>query len=225
MLESFTLGEYYAALLRSRDLIYVIKHFWNSHLFDLIHGTDTHVILPKSDYSTKPGNFVHGTYYQASWSGEVTRCFHAVRHLLGPRFSDFVFLDIGCGKGKAVLHWKLLCRRHRLDQDCLGLDYYAPLIDVARANGVKMFGTGDFFHVADAARTDFAALAPRFVVYLFNPFSKPILQVLLDRLETVEALIVYANPAHGDLLLERGYRPVWERPSKREIERTVIYGK
>ncbi len=223
--EDIRSSDFYSALLNSRGLRYTLKHFLNSHLFDIVHGTDTHMIVPKDDYLTRPSNFSHGTYYQSSWTSEIARNFKACLELLGDRFADYRFIDIGCGKGKVVLFWKLLGQRKGLRQSVLGIDYYKPLIDIARLNQAIMFRENGAFVYGDVLEFDFRNYGDKLIVNLFNPFGVDILNDLLKSLQGVDHIIVYNYPVYKDLLLHRGYRIVYSHVGYFDIEKSMIFAK
>ena len=203
--EDIRSSDFYSALLNSRGLRYTLKHFLNSHLFDIVHGTDTHMIVPKDDYLTRPSNFSHGTYYQSSWTSEIARNFKACLELLGDRFADYRFIDIGCGKGKVVL--------------------YKPLIDIARLNQAIMFRENGAFVYGDVLEFDFRNYGDKLIVNLFNPFGVDILNDLLKSLQGVDHIIVYNYPVYKDLLLHRGYRIVYSHVGYFDIEKSMIFAK
>ena len=56
-------------------------------------------------FGAEPPGFAEGTFYMASWTSEIDWAFRETRTLLGEDFDAFAFVDVGCGKGKAVLRW------------------------------------------------------------------------------------------------------------------------
>lgn len=223
--EAIRAYDFYAALFHSRGVKYTLKHFLNSHLFDIVHGTDTHIILPKEDYVFQPENFAQGTYYQSSWTSEIARNFRASLRLLGDRFSEYSFVDIGCGKGKVVLFWKLMAQRTGIRQSVLGIDYYQPLIDVANSNLAKMFNEKDLFVCSDMLEFDFKAHGSKLIINIFNPFGIDMLNCLIKLLRDIDHIIVYNYPVYKDLLLQRGYKTAYSHLGFFDIEKSMIFSR
>jgi len=223
--EEVTTLDMYRSIYRYRGFLYSVKHFFNSHLFDILNGTDTHIIVPCSDFNTQPDNFVHGKEYQASWSKELSRSFKAAKAILGPDFKDYSFIDLGCGKGKAVLLWKQLCRKFNIQQNIIGIDYYGPFIEAANLNHDKIFGgTGPFFE-RDACDFDYEKYRDGIIIYLFNPFDLPVLESVLIKIRKIKHIIVYGYPVHKELLLRCGYDCLYSHDGAFNIEKTMIFAR
>ena len=75
-------------------------NFLERQLFDLIHGTTTYEVVDKADFLPIV-DLKHGKAYYASWTNEVKNSHQVLIHLLKNHFTDYVFIDLGCGKGKA----------------------------------------------------------------------------------------------------------------------------
>ena len=120
----------YWRMFKARGLRLPPTYFLNTHLFDLLHGTDTSFWLPRAAHASEPVNFDHGIYYMASWTSEIKRSFRFLSSV-DSRFSEFSFLDIGCGKGKVNIVWQQLLKRIGKVQPVCGIDYYEPLVRVA----------------------------------------------------------------------------------------------
>lgn len=206
---TFGLADYWR-MLKARGPRLPIAYFLEAHLFDLRHGVDTHRWLPKDEFEETPENFEHGVLYMVSWTSAVRRAFRFVRARLGARFEGYAFLDIGCGKGKVVLAWTRECRRAGLSQAIHGLDYYAPFVELARANHRRMFGSEGSFVCGDATKLQPGRFGKKLIVYLYNPFDRPILEAVLDRLAGTDTIVVYNNPLHADALTAKGWALVHE---------------
>jgi SAM-dependent methyltransferase len=87
--------------------------------------------------------------------GEVGKAFAVTHAYLGASFESWTFIDIGCGKGKVVMQWRQLGQAHGLEQRCIGIDYYAPLVQIAQANHQKVFADSGEFFVLEASAADF----------------------------------------------------------------------
>jgi SAM-dependent methyltransferase len=181
------------------------RYFREAHAFDLRRGTDTHVRVPKEDFGAEPAGFAEGTFYMASWTSEIDWAFRETRALLGPEFDRFAFVDVGCGKGKAVLRWTELCARAGSAQRIAGFDYHEPLVAIARRNHAKRFGAPGLITTADAERFDFAPLGGRVLCYLYNPFGPGLMRRFLERLRGLDVVLIYNNPAEDATLRAQGF--------------------
>lgn len=212
----------YWRMLLKRGMRLPINYFLNAHLFDLIHKTDTHTWLPKEAHIEKPPNFQEGTFYMTSWSSEIRRSFDALleRDLLN---EDYVFMDIGCGKGKVCLTWQLLDEKNSNKKaTIIGIDYYEPLIDIARKNHLRVFRTEGNYSVADATSFDFKNTKKRLVAYLYNPFSESILKKVADNFPS-NTIVIYNNPVHSNTLTECGFEIIYEHSGWHQNTQTLIF--
>lgn len=217
----FGAGDYWRMLTAHGPRL-PLYYFFNAHLFDLLHGTDTHQPKYKDQYYALQNNLENGEHYKASWTNEIERTFYALRAIVTD-FSSHAFIDVGCGKGKVVLVWEQLLRQENLEQEVFGIDFYRPLLSIAEVNHRRLFDTvGTFIH-ADAAAFNFSAYGPKLIVYLYNPFDEVILRAMLGRLRDTQAYIVYNNPVHEQVVLDAGYREVYRHKGFHPNMQTVIF--
>lgn len=201
---AFGWRDYWRMLTSGRPWL-PFRYFREAHAFDLRRGTDTHARLRKEDFGAEPPGFAEGTFYMASWTSEIDWAFRETRALLGADFDSFAFVDVGCGKGKAVLRWTELCARAGSAQRITGFDYHAPLVDIARRNHEKLFGVPGRL-TADGAETfDFAPLGDRVLCYLYNPFGTGLMRRFLGRLRHLDVVLVYNHPVEDATLRELGF--------------------
>jgi SAM-dependent methyltransferase len=102
------------------------------------------------------------------------RCTQQLLRLLELTDTD-VFVDIGCGKGRVVC----LAARHKLAH-VVGIEYSSTLAAIAERNVNTLRGrrTRVSIENASAETSDYASAT---VVYLFNPFEAPVLDVVLKK--------------------------------------------
>lgn len=182
----------YIRLARRSGLRRAWMYFWQNHFFDLRHQTSTAHWQPKSAYSPALPNLSHGYHYEASYTSEILRCLRIVARTV--RIEEFDFVDLGCGKGKA-----LLVAARAGFRKMTGVEYEPVLADIARANLNAMAIEAEVIE-ADAA--DFRGYGQKCVVYLFNPFDSDVLGTVLGRIRASanECIIVYTNPVHIEVL-------------------------
>jgi SAM-dependent methyltransferase len=199
-----------------------LSNFRQRTLFDLKYGTDTATHFMKPQFKPVP-NLEHGKHYMASWTKEVVHSYKFARHFLGPSFSAYQFIDLGCGKGKACLVWRLQCMKDKINQDVMGVDYYPPFIDIARENSKKIFRDAGHFLVAGAETIHYQGFDKPLIIYLYNPFDAVILAKVLDQLLQWPVLVIYNIPSHRTTLLHYGYQLLYVKQGYNQNEDTQIF--
>jgi len=199
-----------------------LNNFRQRKLFDLKYGTDTATNFMKPEFKPVP-NLEHGKHYMASWTKEVVHAYKIARNFLGPSFSAYQFIDLGCGKGKACLVWRLQCMKDKVKQDVLGVDYYPPFIDIARENSKKIFGDSGHFLMAGAETINYQGFDKPLIIYLYNPFDAVILAKTLDKLLELPVLVIYNIPSHRSTLIHYGYQLLYVKQGHNQNEDTQIF--
>jgi SAM-dependent methyltransferase len=178
------------------------------HPFDTLHGTDTSGLIPGSV-------IVQGTSARVeeltAYYGVAPSILHGLLDIwlyrTNPQpIEKTVFLDIGAGKGRAML---LASQYPFLRVE--GVELNEPLANIARANislwhnDLRANALAPLhLHHADAT-TNPLPKEPT-LAFLFHPFELPILRRFLDLVERSISLnprpfdLLYANAEHGSLL-------------------------
>jgi len=135
-----------------------------------------------------------GHFYQPSSSV----LFEKAMHLLPFNFTDKVFLDVGSGKGRA-----LILAAEAGFRKVIGVEHAAELNAQAHVNIEKVrhrFPHTEFVLIEDDALT--SPIAPDTdVIYLFNPFDKRSLEMYLRHVKKHFAYdrqlhLIYVHPVH-----------------------------
>ena len=126
-------------------------------------------------------------------------------------YKDFVFIDVGSGKGKVLL----LASRYAFSE-IIGIEISKTLNNIAKQNLLaidhrqkKRQKCSNISLLSDDAASYQFPLA-NIVLYLFNPFDDVILQKLLDSLKVVAASgqykihLIYCNAVHADTVQNSG---------------------
>ena len=180
-----------------------------AHPYDRAHGVRTGRSVP--GYLLNPGD---------PWDSPTTAYVPAqpsvVRSALAmiPEPQQCHFLDIGCGKGRP-----LLVATEFDFRAITGIEFSRPLAWIARRNAARFarahpHRTGIEVVTGDAL--DYELPKDRLVVFLYNPFGRPLIARLLANIEISlrenprELYIVYYNPIWADVFdasarLERRY--------------------
>ena len=213
----------YWMMFSSRGLRLPISYFFECHLFDIIHRSDTHNWLPKEAYEQEPPNFENGFAYMSSWTKEIKQNFAVAEALLGSSFPEYAFLDVGCGKGKVVLVWEKEIRKKNYNQFVAGIDYYAEFIGIAKNNYHKIFGGHGNFLCEDATNMNLTEFGNKIILYMYNPFDDVMLRTFMKKLERMKVLLIYNNPIYENVLREHGFTIVHERKGFHPNQHTVIF--
>ena len=141
--------------------------------------------------------------YQVSYGGSQPSIIRRVLDLI-PDLQNAVFLDLGCGKGRALAVASEYPFRH-----LVGVELAPVLVQIARANADHL--SRRFPHrppirveEGDAATTRLPD--GQVVVYFFHPFFRGLMKRVLANLETAvlsgritKLFVVYYNPVYADL--------------------------
>ena len=172
------------------------------HPFDRDHGTDTGGLIPRADLITGHASDAHVTAYYAVaqsileelldlWQG--TRPAYAI--------DRYTFLDIGAGKGRAMLTASL----HPFHQ-ITGIELNPSLARIARANMKAFARSSNASPLAPVELIEGDALEAALpstptLAFLFHPFEAPLLRRFIARLAqhfhsgTLD--ILYVNAEHA----------------------------
>jgi SAM-dependent methyltransferase len=158
--------------------------------FDRKYGTDTGGLIPLWKISVQSLNARFGGPYRATAEGELI---DAVR-FLGEDLERFVFVDLGCGKGRTLL----VAPRLGFDR-VIGVEFAEALVTIARANIATMKIGNATVIFGDV--TEYAFPRADLLVYLYNPFADEIMRRVIANLEAhrhacpqFKLYLVYKNP-------------------------------
>jgi predicted RNA methylase len=155
--------------------------------FDEMLGVDTKGPVGLWHLKIRSDNLQDAIRYE----GVNPSIFRQAMSNLGENFSDFTFIDLGCGKGRALL----LAKEFGFSQ-IVGIEFAPELAAVARKN-CRQVGVQATVLSQDAAQFSFPH--GNLVVYLYNPFGPTVLNPVLDHLlesATAKCYVVYVNPVH-----------------------------
>ena len=183
------------------------------HPFDLEHGTDTGGLIPGGDlvFGHPSDVFIEGyaAVPPARFRAMVARWQKSgTPHPL----AEYTFVDLGCGKGRAVLLASELGFR-----DVVGVELSPLLTAIARTNVARWIADGKGFspiRIEQADAADFVWPAGPCVVFLFNPFGAVVLKRVVERMiahfrDTPDDLdILYYKPEQAAVFRE-GFDQLW----------------
>ncbi len=186
------------------------------HPFDQQYGTETSGLIAAAKLRSDHRHAPYTTAYYAMSPSRFGAAIELWRRL-PPAFPEreYSFVDLGCGKGRAVL----LASRERF-REAAGVELHPGLLARAQRNAalwtaarqvrspIRLVG-------GDAAEFDFGA-GP-YLIYLFHPFTAPVMKDLLTHLTAALrhrppgwADVIYFNPETAALWARfPQFRQVW----------------
>lgn len=173
------------------------------HPFDLQYGVDTSGLLWGEALNAVPSR--DAAFWATGYYGISPSAFEAALGSLRLDWKRFSFVDIGCGKGRALM-LALRFPFHRV----LGIELSGTLASTANRNlqafqpAWRQAGTPAEAVQGDATRCD---LPPGpLLLFLYHPFAAPVMNRFLrhvqdaTRNEKRDVLLLYANPELAHLI-------------------------
>jgi 16S rRNA G966 N2-methylase RsmD len=203
----------------------ILPAHYIAHPFDIRHGLDTAGYLSKRDLVTGHPHDEYLTGYSAvapsvfrqmccRWMGTL-----AARS----RVQAFSFIDVGAGKGRA-----LLLASERPFRKIIGVELSKNLAHIASKN-IERWKRDHRARVAIRVVhqdiLDFRWPRTPLLVYLYNPFEREMIEQLIQRLHWAAKAgsrcvdVLYLNPAFGHLLTRsRLFRELWSERITMSLE-------
>lgn len=135
------------------------------------------------------------------------------------------FLDLGCGKGRA-----LCMAAHHGFTKVTGLDFSKPLCEMAKENLAKTKLQIPALQYSVINNDAFYFEIPEDVdcIFLFNPFDEIIMSAVVNNIFSSlqnnprKISIIYVNPLHKELFLKAGYTQTWETKKMKYLEAVIL---
>lgn len=215
------------------------------HPFDTAYGTETGDLIPAAKLLTGHPSDQHVTAYYGVAPSILRSLVDLWLDRTAPPFpiDRYTFLDIGSGKGRAML-----VAAESPFLEVAGIELNPALAQVARSNiAVALARDREAQHLLAPIRLlEGDALTLAFpesptLAFLFHPFEAPVLRKLLRRIETQFASrpghldLLYVNAEHASVLDRHpAFRQLWQGPvpmstedhlaDLREIAQQLEYG-
>lgn len=171
--------------------------------FDQRFHVETAGILKPLELQSLP-RFEHSNWYAPT----ATTSFCRILRQIKVDFKKFVFIDFGCGKGKALL----LASRLPFKQ-IVGVELWSELLSTAEQNLKSYRGRRKCntfrLHYMDA--TEFPIPREPGIYYFFDPFHEKVMRKVLENMRHSlaawprEAYVIYCEPERPDILDNCGF--------------------
>jgi SAM-dependent methyltransferase len=159
--------------------------------FDKTWGTDTFAIRELHTLDVDPLVAAHARRYQASSGGDMPEWFSD----LNVDFARTVFIDYGCGKGRALLE----AARFGFAR-VIGVEFAPELVEIALTNRDIMQAKGALAAPIDVVCLDAGQYVPPndapLLCYFYDPFGDAVMAPVADRLSalTQPVTVIYLEP-------------------------------
>lgn len=188
--------------------------------FDFDHGVNTTWARPSFSVRLREV-FTRGKYQPSE-----PELFHKILDAAQVRYEDFVFVDLGSGKGRTLLMASDYPFRR-----IIGAEIIPELHEVAQQNIRRYHSDNQKCFRLEAWLGDareFPFPPEPIMVYLFNPFPEDVLRTVLHRLRESltahprETYVIYHNLVHEDVFRSRSYLQLLHNTDQFALYRAAI---
>ena len=218
---------FYFKAIKKRGILFLWTYFWESILFDYIHGVQTSSRVPKENQKVKTDSkeFNNGLLYVGSFTSVIKNTLRFVHDNIPKEdFENSQFIDLGCGKGKALIVYALYYGKF-CNEIPLGIEYDHDLAIIAERNVGKINFDSSSSPIVqkDSALNVLRYTKGRFlIVYLYNSFQGSTLNEVLCILKNIPHILIYVDPAEKSILGSYNYRVMKENIGKYNADTWLI---
>lgn len=176
--------------------------------FDFRFGVDTSGILDFEQLGVQSQNVVHATWYEQT----KPAAFDELMKHLRIRYEDFIFVDFGSGKGRAVF----LASEYPF-RKIIGVEFARPLHEIAEQNLEYYYSPTqrcDAIELYCQDATEYVIPPEPAVYYFYNPFDAEVMATVLDnitqslRIAPRPVFILYCNSRLRELVQQYGFTEI-----------------
>lgn len=194
----------------------ILSPRYQTNRFDRRFGTETSLLVSVKDGQLPPEFRKDAKRYEPAVEAVV----HHILRRLPIRPEEFVFVDAGCGKGRALL----LASMYPFSK-IIGVELSPVTSEIARKNvgtfGERAMGLQKCSDIEVLCQNilDFKIPDANIVLFLYNPFQGSLFEDFMQRVyeysnqcKNREILVVYCNPWSGDEWLRRSgcFKKIYE---------------
>jgi SAM-dependent methyltransferase len=168
---------------------YTLSFISNGDEFDRLYGTNTGRVEPVWRLNSGSKNLTFAYRYEPVAVDELIDGLK----LIDRDFASFTFIDLGCGKGRALL----LAPRFGF-KSVLGIEFSPKLAKIARRNIEKLNLSNT--HVIESDAAVFKFPTGNLLIFMNNPFGLEVLRDVANNLATgsAEIYVLYCKPRHPE---------------------------
>ncbi|MCB1095945.1 MAG: class I SAM-dependent methyltransferase [Verrucomicrobiae bacterium] len=179
--------------------------------FDREHGVDTGGMVALSALEIDSSNWIHGICYGPTKTGMFEEMFDGIEL----RHEDYIFIDLGSGKGRA-----LMLASHFPFKKVIGVEFSPDLHRVASENLLRYSSPHQRCKDITAVCADaitYRLPEENLVIYLYHPFEEPVMGPVVESLARSvkqtprDVFVLYNNPLLGHLFAEAGFVKIKHR--------------
>jgi SAM-dependent methyltransferase len=185
------------------------------HPFDQRFGVETGGLVEGRELRSGHRNDAFNTAYYGMAPSRFQRVMELwIADESHAAIGDYSFVDVGCGKGRAVMMASEFGFRQ-----VVGVELHAGLARIAKANLAVWTAAGRAVcpvRIVCEEATEFVFPEGASLLYLFHPFAAPVMKRLIERIEADFAGrpgmldLIYFNPEAGALLeAHGGFELLW----------------
>lgn len=188
------------------------------HPFDLKYGTETSGIIKPRSLDIPDEMVLHAIRYQTA----IVEVFLDILTSLSISYEDYLFVDLGSGKGRALL----LASQFPF-KGVIGVELSANLHRIACQNIQVYRDELQQCHKVQSVCEDagnYEIPDENIVFYLYNPFDEHVMRVVLSNIQGSirryprDIYLAYLKPVYRDVFERAGFLQI-----VKETERYVIY--
>jgi hypothetical protein len=183
-------------------------------IFDTQYRVDTGGVVRPKPESVVGSNWDMGVSYQAV----DANCFTSTLQSLAIEHSHFTFMDLGSGKGRALLLASTFPFRR-----VIGVEYCEELNEIARQNVVNYPASArrcSDIAIITADATTFAIPAGPLVLFFFNPFGERVMAKVVENVIASyqkfprQIILIYDTPYFVEVWKQTGiFKTLQEAPA------------
>ena len=179
-----------------------LRLVWEERIYPITRGLDIGGIVFPEDFSVVSNNKSHAHRYEAV----NISSFDKGLSFLHINLEDYIFIDLGCGKGFALFLASL-----RGFKNVIGVEFEKDIAESCRKNLNKKLRP-DTFEILNIDATKYTPPQQNKVFFLNNPFGEKIIKNIFKNLQdkhiTEDDFIFYNNAIYKDSLLKLGYEMI-----------------
>jgi SAM-dependent methyltransferase len=182
------------------------------HPFDEQYGVDTNGLI----WGERLASVYPNRHWATGYSGIAPSVFWQALDRLNLDWNRFTFIDVGSGKGRALM----LALRYPFRR-LIGIEFSADFVRTSKMNLENFsaeWSVGSPVEVFEADAVRFPLPLEPSVLFLFNPFAKPVMLRFVEHLRSSlreqprEIYLVYADPQLSQIISSANFlSKVWDK--------------